>query len=232
MSDNVMRDLAGNGPCCDAGHGQPPALSQGGQLTPSHTIVQKKRPRRGRLCISSDSAAAVAALQGKRLFARPVFEGKRQVVRSCVIGNKGPGQTRKNKVRARAVQGKQGRNHSEHALETLVGLVTESRNQHMIRHGGGLRSCPRCRFYTLGHRWLAPNGSVQSCARAGAKENTVWLSERPVRWGGVWGLGCAFCAGCFRPGQAGAKAVRPPSPHPVCPRATTSYEGLRGSISE
>jgi hypothetical protein len=26
MSDNVMRDLAGNGPCCDAGHGQPPAL--------------------------------------------------------------------------------------------------------------------------------------------------------------------------------------------------------------
>jgi hypothetical protein len=26
MSDNVMRDLAGNGPCCDAGHGQPTAL--------------------------------------------------------------------------------------------------------------------------------------------------------------------------------------------------------------
>jgi hypothetical protein len=132
-------------PCCDhvrqchAGpSGQRPLLRC--RARPAASIVT----RRPAAC--KDSAAAFAALQGKRLFTRSVFEGKRQVVRSCVIDNKGLGQTRKNKVRARAVQGKQGRNHSEHALETLVDPVTESRNQHMIRHGGGLRSCPRCRF--------------------------------------------------------------------------------------
>ena len=75
----------------------------------------------------------------------------------------------------------------------LVGLVTETREEHLHRHGGGMRSCPRCRWYKLGPRWVASYGYLESC-RAGPRERTVWISERPIRWGGTWALGCAICA--------------------------------------
>jgi hypothetical protein len=154
-----------------------PARKQVGNVTRSPIPTIVKRPRavaalQGNRLFTRPAFAALqgkrlftrpafAALQGKRLFTRPAFaalQGKRQVVRSG-----------EPLLRCRA-SGKQGINHSEHELETLVGPVSESRSQHMIRHGGVLRSFPRCRFYTFGNRWLATHGSVQSCARAGARE--------------------------------------------------------------
>jgi hypothetical protein len=78
-------------------------------------------------------------------------------------------------------------------MESLVGPVTETRKEHELRHGTGMRTCPRCRWYEWGHRWMATYGSV-SHAHAGPCKRVVWVAERPVRWGGAWGLGCTFCA--------------------------------------
>lgn len=76
-------------------------------------------------------------------------------------------------------------------LENLVGMVSETKEEHLKRHGGGRRTCPRCRFYLHGDRWLAAYGT--SVVRVGG-QRPVWLSERPPRWGGAWSLGCTFCA--------------------------------------
>jgi hypothetical protein len=78
-------------------------------------------------------------------------------------------------------------------MEALVGPATETRKEHELRHGNGMRSCPRCRWYRWGDRWLVTYGSV-SHARAGPRQTVVWVAERPPRWGGAWGLGCTFCA--------------------------------------
>jgi len=74
-----------------------------------------------------------------------------------------------------------------------VGPVTETKEQHLKRHSGGLRSCPRCRYYQRGQQWARAHGHVAETSRAGPR-GAVWLAERPVRWGGTWGLGCAICA--------------------------------------
>ena len=76
------------------------------------------------------------------------------------------------------------------ALAAMVGPVTESREARLRRHSGGLRSCPRCRWYGFGHRWIATYGSTNNFSRG----TVVWISERPARWGGAWALGCSFCA--------------------------------------
>lgn len=76
---------------------------------------------------------------------------------------------------------------------TLVGSVTESREEHLDRHGGGLRSCPRCKWYLRSSQWLASYGGT-SLQSAGPRGRVHWLQERPVKWGGTWALGCAFCA--------------------------------------
>ena len=83
-------------------------------------------------------------------------------------------------------------------LAEMVGPVTESREAHLARHGGGWRSCPRCRWYLHGHHWMASygagGGSVPSGPGVGPRQRVVWISERPARWGGSWALGCVFCA--------------------------------------
>ena len=76
---------------------------------------------------------------------------------------------------------------------TFIGSVAESQEEHLKRHGGGLRSCPRCRWYLHGKSWLASYGGT-SMQSAGPRCRVHWLQERPVRWGGTWALGCAFCA--------------------------------------
>ncbi len=82
--------------------------------------------------------------------------------------------------------------------EVVVGSVLESREAHLSRHGGGSRSCGRCRWYIFGHRWLPSYGSVGGAGapggRAGPRARVEWLAERPSRWGGAWGLGCRLCA--------------------------------------
>ena len=83
-------------------------------------------------------------------------------------------------------------------LALLVGPVTESREAHLARHGGGMRSCPRCRWYLHGQRWTnaygVGAGSTLGGPGVGPRTRVAWISERPARWGGSWALGCAFCA--------------------------------------
>ena len=76
----------------------------------------------------------------------------------------------------------------------MVGLATETKEQHMKRHPKSLRTCPRCVFYLLGARWQCAYGRVPEVLRTGRNETVGWLAERPARWGGAWGLGCVMCA--------------------------------------
>ena len=76
----------------------------------------------------------------------------------------------------------------------FVGPVTETREEHLRRHGGGLRSCPRCKWYRLSSSWLCTYGS-RVRASAGARGRVCWLQERPARWGrcmGVWDASSAL----------------------------------------
>ena len=53
-------------------------------------------------------------------------------------------------------------------LAELVGPATESREAHLARHGGkGVRSCPRCRWYLHGHRWMPSYGVGRGCSSSG-----------------------------------------------------------------
>ena len=90
----------------------------------------------------------------------------------------------------------------------FVGSVAESREEHLKRHGGGLRSCPRCRWYLHGKNWLASYGGC-SLESAGPRCRVHWLQERPLRWGGTWALGCAFCADALQ--SHGVAGRRPPA---------------------
>jgi hypothetical protein len=79
-----------------------------------------------------------------------------------------------------------------------LGPVTESRADHLSRHGGGMSNCPRCRFYTFGQRWFVAYGQVVDPRRpvVNNREQMVqWATERPVHLGGTWAIGCVFCAG-------------------------------------
>ena len=79
-------------------------------------------------------------------------------------------------------------------LKEMVGLATDTKEQHMQLHPGGLRKCPRCVFYKFGAGWKHTYGRVPEVLRTGRNETVEWLAERPARWGGTWGLGCVMCA--------------------------------------
>lgn len=79
-------------------------------------------------------------------------------------------------------------------VDEMVGPVTETREEHLRRHAGGWRGCPRCRWYLFGHRWQATYGSVDAALRVGPRDRVVWIAERPQRWGGAWALGCTLCS--------------------------------------
>ena len=78
-------------------------------------------------------------------------------------------------------------------LLEMVGPVTETKEDHLERHSGGRRSCPRCRFYLFGSKWTEKHGSFQGHGPA-KHLCTAWVAERPIRYGGAWGLGCTLCA--------------------------------------
>lgn len=75
---------------------------------------------------------------------------------------------------------------------SFIGPATETREAHLQRHGGGRKTCPRCRYYLHGESWLCTYGGFQSIA--GPRGKTLWLGERPAKWGGAWGLGCTVCS--------------------------------------
>ena len=77
--------------------------------------------------------------------------------------------------------------------DAVIGTVHESREAHLARHGGGQRTCPRCRWYRRGSEWLCSYGKFNR--KMGLRNETVgWLVERPQRFGSEWGLGCTICA--------------------------------------
>ena len=86
----------------------------------------------------------------------------------------------------------------------FIGSVSESREDHLCRHNGGLRSCPRCKWYRFANSWVTSYGGTE-VTKAGPRGRVCWLQERPVKWGGMWGLGCMICAA-----QAGRVATGAP----------------------
>ena len=78
--------------------------------------------------------------------------------------------------------------------DAIVGSVTESSEDHLARHGGGLRTCPRCRWHKRGADWVCSYGKFLCQHSRGSRENVVWLAERPARFGGEWALGCTICS--------------------------------------
>ena len=73
-----------------------------------------------------------------------------------------------------------------------LGPATETKEEHMRRHGpAGDRTCIRCRWYSMGHRWATAYGQFSGPA---VPQPRSWIGERPARWGGTWGLGCTLCS--------------------------------------
>ena len=117
--------------------------------------------------------------------------GAAAVVRSLRGARRVPSATATAKAKARAVRACG----DPDSVTALVGLVSESREDHLKRHSGGIRGCPRCRWYTFGHAWAGTYGSLNTQElRAGPRERVVWIAERPFRWSGTWGLGCTLAA--------------------------------------
>ena len=75
----------------------------------------------------------------------------------------------------------------------IIGDVTETDAQHRKRHPSIRSDCPRCQHLRYGPKWEKHYGSHRSEAD-GKRTATVWLAPRPRRLGGLWGLGCIFCA--------------------------------------
>ena len=96
----------------------------------------------------------------------------------------------------------------EEGFAAFIGFASETREQHLRRHGGGLRSCARCNYYLQGPAWIATYGSC--AAPSGPRRREVWLAERPAQLGGTWALGCKFCA-AFEYKQWAGESDRDPS---------------------
>ena len=120
------------------------------------------------------------------------------------------GQTAKRKADASSSGAKKGaaaappakRQRTSHTDVDFLGPSSQSRADHLARHGGGRRDCGRCRFYMWGAKWMQAYGQVPfphqpRAGQTAGREVVQWLTERPARWPGAWGLGCALCAGFY-----------------------------------
>ena len=83
---------------------------------------------------------------------------------------------------------------SRASLSDLVGSVAESQAEHKARHPQFHPGCSRCIYYALRAGWERGHGCHRHQAAGGNEVRTVWLAPRPATLGGVWGLGCVFCA--------------------------------------
>jgi hypothetical protein len=77
--------------------------------------------------------------------------------------------------------------------EADVGLASETEAQHRRRHDPPLKNCARCVF--IGARsCLEKSYGAHTNEVHGARLRTQWLTQRPARLGGSWGIGCVFCS--------------------------------------
>ena len=67
-------------------------------------------------------------------------------------------------------------------LAKLVGPVTESREQHLRRHKNGMKSCPRCRYYSRLDTWTRSYGHVKEAASAGPRNSLACRATDTLRW--------------------------------------------------
>ena len=74
-----------------------------------------------------------------------------------------------------------------------MGAATETHAEHRRRHPALVPGCSRCVYTQLRGSLCRAYGSHRHEV-AGKVVKTVWLSERPVKLGGRWGIGCVFCA--------------------------------------
>ena len=114
--------------------------------------------------------------------------------------------------------------------DAVTGTVGESREAHLARHGGGQRTCPRCRWYRRGSEWLCSYGKFNR--KMGLRNETVvWLAERPQRFGSEWGLGCTIYA-WFVNRSAGERDGDPSRSKPQRGKASRCRLGTRFSRFE
>ena len=118
-------------------------------------------------------------------------------------------------------------------LLEMVGDAKETQQEHLERHGGGRRSCPRCRFYRFAAKWAQGHGFMNPADRLAEPERVKhlciqWVAERPARWGGAWGLGCVLCAAQVSRLAKEQKA----DAHPAVPQGNRRRLGTRWSRYE
>ena len=77
--------------------------------------------------------------------------------------------------------------------ESQVGSASESDWAHRRRHPVRVKDCARCAFLAIGPQLRQGHGSYKHEVQ-GERARTVWLTQRPSRLPGLWGVGCTFCA--------------------------------------
>ena len=103
-----------------------------------------------------------------------------------------PAHGRHSKMAARAALSAVGAS-AAGAVSDMAGRADETHAAHKARHPRFHPHCPRCIYDELHAGWERGHGCHRHCA-AGNEVRTVWLAQRPAHLGGVWGLGCIFCA--------------------------------------
>ena len=60
----------------------------------------------------------------------------------------------------------------------FIGSVSESREDHLCRHNGGFRSCPRCKWYRFANSWVTSYGGTE-VTKVGPRGRVCWLRRGP-----------------------------------------------------
>ena len=189
------------------------AASSGKASCPSCAARQMRKAARTGPPVSTAGPAVPAASKAPRGPSRAAGQKRKATRRGPRGATAGPGATSRGGKRPspKAPAGAaEGPKRLRASVDETVGPVTESKEAHLRRHNGGLYACPRCRWYMFGSTWITNYGCLDTRG-TGPREKVVWLAERPQRWGGNWGLGCALCAGQVHRHRWG-------EPHRPCPR--------------
>ena len=75
--------------------------------------------------------------------------------------------------------------------ESQVGPASESDEAHRRRHPVRVKDCARCAFLEIGPQLRQGRGSYKHEVH-GERARTVWLTQRPSRLPGLWGVVAPF----------------------------------------